>query len=518
VRFERDAGEGFQAVFPETFSFHAARHDPTELYLQLEDLWSQPAWLGAGAGRRDSEELMVQLLAALPGLLEQVLDRLEASEDGAALIRASEDVAVFALIAGRFMADKSLEGNPRLLIPGLHLRKIVLRALLALLEVRVRSEYLDAYVEGTVAPQRSDDPYDLAFFYALAQGEAASIDATLLGAAERAHRRWLEEVCLDEGKRAFEAGGSPFASREEELRRAVCRRGVQRVDRGGDLSPFLRRPGDRDCQRVLSKLETFFLRQYDVHHAAALRHHAALLREGRDSAQRVLSRHGTRSYLLALLVPSLPFLGAVLAYPRAPRLFDGWAALEVMAVMAGTAWFLAYRFMWRKDLTFFHASVPRIGAGIIVGYLPVFLIDEVWDLAEQSALYIFWVSLLLGSTTLLYLYVEVQRRLGDPRVAFSRARDIFLLGMIESAGFGLLVTSMLGPLMATRNWGSVEGTPTLEAVRASLSPILGELPRILGMGPFLAFPSAVFLMSFLAFFIGTFLQLLWEELPITEPL
>jgi hypothetical protein len=25
-------------------------------------------------------------------------------------------------------------------------------------------------------------------------------------------------------------------------------------------------------------------------------------------------------------------------------------------------------------------------------------------------------------------------------------------------------------------------------------------------------------MSFLAFFIGTFLQLLWEDLPITEPL
>jgi hypothetical protein len=28
----------------------------------------------------------------------------------------------------------------------------------------------------------------------------------------------------------------------------------------------------------------------------------------------------------------------------------------------------------------------------------------------------------------------------------------------------------------------------------------------------------VLLMSVLAFFIGTFLQLLWEELPITEPM
>jgi hypothetical protein len=28
----------------------------------------------------------------------------------------------------------------------------------------------------------------------------------------------------------------------------------------------------------------------------------------------------------------------------------------------------------------------------------------------------------------------------------------------------------------------------------------------------------VLLMTFLAFFIGTFLQLLWEDLPITEPM
>jgi hypothetical protein len=38
------------------------------------------------------------------------------------------------------------------------------------------------------------------------------------------------------------------------------------------------------------------------------------------------------------------------------------------------------------------------------------------------------------------------------------------------------------------------------------------------MGPFLLFPGAVFFMSFLAFFLGTFLQLMWEDIPITEPL
>ena len=187
-------------------------------------------------------------------------------------------------------------------------------------------------------------------------------------------------------------------------------------------------------------------------------------------------------------------------------------------VAAVAFWFLAYRFMWKKELTFFHAAVPRIGAGIIVGYLPVFLIDEVWDLAEQSPFYIATVAGLLGSTTLLFIYVEVQRRIGDPQESFARAGEIFLLGLVEAAGFGMLVTSLLGPLMAVRNWGPQVGVGSMELLQTAPPIFLGELPRIIGIEPFLAFPTAVLLMSFLSFFIGTFLQLLWEELPITEPL
>jgi hypothetical protein len=36
--------------------------------------------------------------------------------------------------------------------------------------------------------------------------------------------------------------------------------------------------------------------------------------------------------------------------------------------------------------------------------------------------------------------------------------------------------------------------------------------------PFYTFPAAVFVMAFFSFFIGTFLQLMWEDIPITEPL
>jgi hypothetical protein len=182
-----------------------------------------------------------------------------------------------------------------------------------------------------------------------------------------------------------------------------------------------------------------------------------------------------------------------------------------------------YRFVVKRDLTLFHASVPRIMAGTIVGYLPVFLIDEVWDLAGQSWATLAEVIVMLGAPTLLFIYVEVQRKLGDRNLAFRRAVDVFLLGLLQSAAFGLVVTSLLGGLMATRNWGGASlreqvGQVTVEALRGHLEPFVGYLPRILGVEPFASFPTAVLLMTFLAFFIGTFLQLLWEDLPITEPM
>jgi hypothetical protein len=179
-------------------------------------------------------------------------------------------------------------------------------------------------------------------------------------------------------------------------------------------------------------------------------------------------------------------------------------------------WFLLYRFCWRRNLTLFRASVPRIAAGIIVGYLPIFFIDEVWSLAARSIGTIASVSFLLAMATLLYIYIEVQRRLGNTDVAFARARQIFVLGVLQAFGIGLVITGLLGPFMAARNWGS--GEVDVAGLRASLAPLVGQLPEIIGVDPLLIFPAAVVFMTFLSFFIGTFLQLMWEDIPITEPL
>jgi hypothetical protein len=521
VRFECDRGEGFERLFPETFSFHADRHDPAELFLQLSDLAEKPQLLSPKARRRDAQVLISRLLLGVPRYLEGLVRRLEdegrMGDEG--LARVHQDVALIAQTTLRFAGEPGGEERRGLRIAGFHLRKLVYTSLLRLAQRRVDPTYLADYMTGAVDPvDPRDDLSETGFFYTLEGDDVAAVNRCLLRLAERAFYRWLEDVCLDESNRVFESEESPFASRESEVCEAIAVEGKSRVERGRDLCPFLRRRANRDCQRVLVKLEHWFLRQYDVHHAAVMIQHAQNLAGGRDDGNRVLSRHRTGNYVGALALLAAPFVAAAFGYDAAPEFFDLLCSLELLVVNVAVLWFLLYRFLWRRDLTFFHASVPRILAGIIVGYLPIFFIDEVWSLASRSWVTLASIVVVLGSTTLLYLYIEVQRRLGDPDVAFARARQIFLLGVLQAAGIGLLFTGLIGRFMAARNWVPGGETLPIDAVRESLPPFVGQLPAMLGVDPFFVFPSSVFMMTFMSFFIGTFLQLMWEDLPITEPL
>jgi hypothetical protein len=126
---------------------------------------------------------------------------------------------------------------------------------------------------------------------------------------------------------------------------------------------------------------------------------------------------------------------------------------------------------------------------------------------------------LFALTTLLFLYVEVHRRIPDPDVAFARTWSLYLLAVTQAFFTGLTATTIVGPFMAARAASELTGaTVPFELVRRAMPMFAGDLPRVVGIEPFLVFPTVVFLMTFLSIFIGTFLQLLWEDLPITEPL
>ncbi len=521
VRFEIDRGDGFERIFHETFSFHAGRHDPTELILQLDDLLRRTRLLHPNANRRDSRELVGRLLAAAPVYLDGICAELDADDqlDEAMHLRFHQDVALLAQLLVRF--GESLEAEPirPIRLAGYVLRRRMYRSLEVVTRGRVSAEYLLRYVARQVDPvDPGDDPTESGFFHALESGEPERVDRMLVRMTERAFYQWVEGVCLDEDNQAFEKEDSPFGDRESEILAAVTAAGSDAIRCGEDISPFLRR-GDRDCLRLLKKLERWFLRQYDIQHSSAVIQHAAWLEQGENDGGATLTWHTPTNYTAALAAILLPFVGAAVAYDRVPRFFDFVCSAEVVVVFALASWFLLYRFVWRRDLSFFHASVPRIGAGIIVGYAPVFLIDEVWALAGRDVAMLGGLVMFLGLVTLLYIYVEVRRRIGDSAVAFVRARAIFLLGVLQAAALGLVMTSLIGPFMVLRSWepsGRLDAT--VSVLQQQLPPLLGDLPRIVGFEPVYAFPSALLLMTFLSFFIGVFLQLLWEELPITEPL
>ena len=114
VRFEvAEADGGFVRIFPETFSFHASRHDPTELFLQLDDLLAKHRRLSERASARDARNLMTRLLAAAPGYLDGLCEHLEASDRLAGDLRARfhQDVAMLCQLLLRFIETHDLEGG-----------------------------------------------------------------------------------------------------------------------------------------------------------------------------------------------------------------------------------------------------------------------------------------------------------------------------------------------------------------------------------------------------------------------
>ena len=520
VRFERDDGDSFASVFPETFSFHRERHDPTELSLQLDDLLHKPGLISPRAHARDSVQLVERLLALAPAYVEGICTRLEtqAALDPAVRVRVHQDATLLCQLILRFMDANDLHGTRSLQLGTSQLRKQIYRSLRILMAERVEPAYLEAWAQGGEnAIDPSDDATESGFFHVLEAGEAPVVDRMIVRMAEQAFYQWLEGVCLDEENEAFEKEDSPFADREDEVLRAIVRPGAVALERSADLVVFLRRRS-RDCLRLLEKLEAWFLHQYDIHHSAAIIHHAESLERGEKNERALLSWHTPKIHALTIGLIVAPCVLAALLYDRSPRFFDLVCAAEIILIDAVAIWFLLYRFCWKRDLSFFHASVPRIGAGIVVGYLPVLFIDEVWDLASRSATTLVTLGVLLGLVTLLYIYVEVQRRLGDTEVAFRRARGIFLLGVFQALGAGMVIISLVGRIMVSRNWSPDGSEISVEQLRDGLEPMIGQLPYIVGVDPFFVFPSAVVMMTFLSFFIGVFLQLLWEELPITEPL
>jgi len=106
----------FERIFPETFSFNATRHDPTELFLQLDDLLTKPRLLGPRANARDARNLMTRMLSAAPRYLDGLCGHLERAGRlrADARLRFHQDVALLSQMLLRFIETHELDGGRQL--------------------------------------------------------------------------------------------------------------------------------------------------------------------------------------------------------------------------------------------------------------------------------------------------------------------------------------------------------------------------------------------------------------------
>ena len=202
VRFEIARGSGeYERIFPETFRFHAPQHDPTELFLQLEDLVSKPRLLGPRATARDARNLVVRLLSNAPRHLEDLFHQIDGGQrlTEERRLRFHQDLALLSQIFLRFIETHELDGGRPLRLAAFALRRRIYESLRELVTGRVDPDYLERYVAGGVQlVETTDDPTESGFFQTLETGEPAAVDRMILRMAERAFYLWVEGVCLDE--------------------------------------------------------------------------------------------------------------------------------------------------------------------------------------------------------------------------------------------------------------------------------------------------------------------------------
>jgi len=216
--------------------------------------------------------------------------------------------------------------------------------------------------------------------------------------------------------------------------------------------------------------------------------------------------------LVALALPGIPFYKWVGLKVFAP-LIKHWSTIPanpwsypINVILAGI-YLLAFFFFfcvdlwWRREAYHFRRLlVPRLLGGIVVGYLPLLVTSDLWKFAFKAEWYVIFL-IMIGAVIAcwIYLFVEVSNIVLDKRLAFNRASLLLVLGLVESLVIGLVASDLFAEKLLQN---SVLVTSKL------------EIPTILGT----VYVDAVSLYFPMALFIGIFIQILWEDKPITEPL
>ena len=157
----------------------------------------------------------------------------------------------------------------------------------------------------------------------------------------------------------------------------------------------------------------------------------------------------------------------------------------------------------RKTTLYFKLLIPRLLGGIFIGYFPILIGEEVWSFVKEvNAFEGFFIVILSSVFCLYYLFTELNNVVKDIRVASFRSMRIWLIGLIESFIIGIFIQDLFARAFVN----------TLETNYYGLMmPPHGLLGGKI-------YPKVLLIYFPLALFIGVFVQLIWEDKPITHPL
>jgi len=154
----------------------------------------------------------------------------------------------------------------------------------------------------------------------------------------------------------------------------------------------------------------------------------------------------------------------------------------------------------RKTTLYFKLLIPRLLGGIFIGYFPILIGEEVWSFVKEvNAFEGFFIVILSSVFCLYYLFTELNNVVKDIRVAFFRSIRIWLIGLIESFLIGIFIQDLFA-----------------RAFVKTLTNYSLIMPNGLLGGNI--YPKVLLIYFPLALFIGIFVQLIWEDKPITHPL
>ncbi|MFQ5638873.1 MAG: hypothetical protein ACE5IR_12870 [bacterium] len=274
-------------------------------------------------------------------------------------------------------------------------------------------------------------------------------------------------------------------------------------DQQGRLRCFFREPFG---QKYVPGIMRFFLRMYDLPKAFRLAMEVAQDWKASSSPARRLQQAGfsfiwIACWLVALAVACVALGGPIsLEQVRAaaavwPRFHWPPNFLQTLLAFGYLLAAASILMAFSRFKLLFRCIVPRMFAGIVTGYLILVFPKDFWKLTANLADSANMVMVIVFAVGAAYLFLinEIRNTIRDPVRIFSRSLNILLMGLVQAIYVGILTSDLVGK--------SANGSTA------------DSLPGIFG----LVYPDYVLISAPLALLLGIFVQIIWDEKPISEP-